>query len=103
MVATDPVSLETLNVADRKAFNAALGEVIELAPWVADEAYAARPFASVAAVLYAAMTAAIRKAPDTKVRALIEGHPDLAGKAAREGKLTVRFRRRTGRRRPRPV
>jgi 2-oxo-4-hydroxy-4-carboxy-5-ureidoimidazoline decarboxylase len=83
-----PVSLDTLNAADRKAFNAALGDVVELAPWVADEAYVARPFASVAA-LYAAMTAAIRSAPDAKVRALIEGHPDLAGKAAREGKLTA--------------
>ena len=85
-----PVSLDTLNAADRKAFTAALGDVIESAPWVADEAYAARPFANVAA-LYAAMTDAVRRAPDAKVRALIEGHPDLAGKAAREGKLTGDF------------
>jgi 2-oxo-4-hydroxy-4-carboxy--5-ureidoimidazoline (OHCU) decarboxylase len=26
-----------------------LGDVMELAPWVADKAYAARPFASIAA------------------------------------------------------
>src|SRR5580693_9343040 len=67
---------------------AAIGEVMELAPWVADEAYAARPFASVAA-LYQAMTDAVRRAGDARQRALIDGHPDLAGKAAREGKLTA--------------
>jgi 2-oxo-4-hydroxy-4-carboxy-5-ureidoimidazoline decarboxylase len=83
-----PVSLDTLNTADRKAFAAALGEVMELAPWVADEAFAVRPFASVAA-LYAAMTDAVRKAGEERQRALIGGHPDLAGKAAREGKLTA--------------
>jgi 2-oxo-4-hydroxy-4-carboxy-5-ureidoimidazoline decarboxylase len=83
-----PIPLETLNTADRKTFAAVVGEVMELAPWVADEAYAARPFATVAA-LYAAMTDAVRKAPDERQRALIDGHPDLAGKAAREGNLTA--------------
>ena len=61
---------------------------MELAPWVADEAYAARPFVSLA-TLYRAMTDAVRKAADERQRALINGHPDLAGKAAREGKLTA--------------
>ena len=84
----DPISLDTLNTADRNAFAAALGEVMELAPWVADEAYAARPFASLAA-LYQAMTDAVRNAGEARQRALIDGHPDLAGKAAREGKLTA--------------
>ncbi len=84
----EQVSLETLNAADRKTFTAALGEVMELAPWVADEAYAARPFASLAA-LYKTMTDAVRNAGEERQRALINGHPDLAGKAAREGKLTA--------------
>jgi len=84
----NPVSLETLNAADRAAFAAMLGDVMELAPWVAEQAYAARPFASVAA-LYQSMTDAVRKSGDAPQRALIEGHPDLAGKAAREGKLTA--------------
>jgi 2-oxo-4-hydroxy-4-carboxy-5-ureidoimidazoline decarboxylase len=83
-----PISLHTLNTADRAAFAALLGEVMELAPWVADEAHAARPFASLAA-LYQAMTDAVRKASAERQRALIEGHPDLAGKAARAGKLTA--------------
>jgi 2-oxo-4-hydroxy-4-carboxy-5-ureidoimidazoline decarboxylase len=83
-----PVPLDTLNTADRAAFMAAIGEVMELAPWVAEEAYAKRPFASLAA-LHQAMTDAVRNAGDARQRALIDGHPDLAGKAAREGKLTA--------------
>jgi 2-oxo-4-hydroxy-4-carboxy-5-ureidoimidazoline decarboxylase len=84
----EQITLDTLNAADQKTFNAALGEVMELAPWVADEAYAARPFASLAA-LYQTMTDAVRNAGAERQRALINGHPDLAGKAAREGKLTA--------------
>jgi 2-oxo-4-hydroxy-4-carboxy-5-ureidoimidazoline decarboxylase len=84
----EPVSLDALNKADRKTFTEAIGEVMELAPWVADEAYAKRPFASVAA-LYQTMTDAVRNSPEDKQRALIDGHPDLAGKAARAGNLTA--------------
>jgi 2-oxo-4-hydroxy-4-carboxy-5-ureidoimidazoline decarboxylase len=84
----NPVSLDSLNAADRKAFTAAIADVMELAPWVADEAFAKRPFASLAA-LYQAMTDAVENAGDERQRALINGHPDLAGKAAREGKLTA--------------
>jgi 2-oxo-4-hydroxy-4-carboxy-5-ureidoimidazoline decarboxylase len=84
----NPVALDTLNAADRETFTATLSEVMELAPWVADEAFAARPFVSLAA-LYQAMIGAVRKASGERQRALINGHPDLAGKAAREGKLTA--------------
>ena len=35
------------------------------------------------------MTDAVRNAGAEQQRALINGHPDLAGKAAREGKLTA--------------
>ncbi len=84
----NPVSLDSLNAADRKAFTVAIADVMELAPWVADEAFAKRPFASLAA-LYQAMTDAVENAGDERQRALINGHPDLAGKAAREGKLTA--------------
>jgi 2-oxo-4-hydroxy-4-carboxy-5-ureidoimidazoline decarboxylase len=84
----EQITLDTLNAADRKTFNAALGEVMELAPWVADEAFAARPFANLTA-LYQTMTDTVRNAGAKRLRALINGHPDLAGKAAREGKLTA--------------
>ena len=84
----NPVSLDTLNNADRETFMAAIGEVMELAPWVADQAFAKRPFPTLAS-LHAAMTESVRNAGDERQRALIDGHPDLAGKAAREGKLTA--------------
>jgi len=83
-----PVPLETLNAAEAQTFVAALGEVMEHAPWVAESAFAARPFGSLQA-LYQAMVEAVRNAGDARKRALIAGHPDLAGKAAREGKLTA--------------
>jgi 2-oxo-4-hydroxy-4-carboxy-5-ureidoimidazoline decarboxylase len=84
----NPVPLDSLNAADRKAFTAAIADVMELAPWVADEAFAKRPFTSLTA-LFQAMTDAVKNAGDERQRALINGHPDLAGKAAREGKLTA--------------
>jgi 2-oxo-4-hydroxy-4-carboxy-5-ureidoimidazoline decarboxylase len=84
----EQISLETLNAADRKTFLAAIGDVMELAPWVAEETYPKRPFAGIAA-LYQTMTDAVRNAPPERRQALINGHPDLAGKAAREGKLTA--------------
>jgi 2-oxo-4-hydroxy-4-carboxy-5-ureidoimidazoline decarboxylase len=84
----NPISFDTLNTVDRSTFMAAIGEVMELAPWVADEAYVKRPFTSLTA-LYQTMTEAVRHAGEERQRALINGHPDLAGKAAREGKLTA--------------
>ena len=84
----EQITLETLNAADRKTFMVAIGEVMELAPWVAEETFAKRPFASIAA-LYQAMTDAVGNAPPERRQALINGHPDLAGRAAREGNLTA--------------
>jgi 2-oxo-4-hydroxy-4-carboxy-5-ureidoimidazoline decarboxylase len=84
----NPMPLDELNAADRQTFIAALGQVMELAPWVADEVFSRRPFASLAA-LYRAMIDAVRQAPETRQLALINGHPDLAGKAARADKLTA--------------
>jgi 2-oxo-4-hydroxy-4-carboxy-5-ureidoimidazoline decarboxylase len=81
------VSLQSLNAADKAGFTAALGEIYEHAPWVAEAVYGQRPFASLAA-LHEAMMAAVRTAPAEQRIALLKGHPDLAGKAARAGSLT---------------
>jgi len=81
------ITLDELNRMDRAAFLAALGEVFEHAPWVAENAADARPFAGLNA-LYDVMTAAVRSASADRQMALIKGHPDLAGKAAREGAIT---------------
>jgi 2-oxo-4-hydroxy-4-carboxy-5-ureidoimidazoline decarboxylase len=81
-------SLDALNTADPSAFTAALGDIFEHATWVADAVYAKRPFPTLAS-LYAAMTAAVKDADAGRQLALIKGHPDLAGKAARAGSLTA--------------
>ena len=78
--------LADINAMDRAAFVAALGAVFEHSPWIAEEAWPARPFAEIAA-LHAAMAAVVDRAgPDAQI-ALIRAHPDLAGRAARAGTL----------------
>ncbi len=78
------IPLDDLNAMPEADFVAALGTVFEHAPWVARGAAGARPFASVAA-LFAAMRAAVEAAPDAARHALLAGHPELAGRAARDG------------------
>jgi 2-oxo-4-hydroxy-4-carboxy-5-ureidoimidazoline decarboxylase len=81
------VALAELNAADEAGFMAALGDVYEHAPWVAQAASKQRPFPTLAA-LHKAMMAAVRAATAEQQMALIKGHPDLAGKAARAGAMT---------------
>jgi 2-oxo-4-hydroxy-4-carboxy-5-ureidoimidazoline decarboxylase len=81
------IELADLNRMDPAAFEAAVGEVFELAPWVAKAAHARRPFATVSD-LHAAMMGAVRAAPREEQLAFIRNHPDLAGKAARAGDVT---------------
>lgn len=83
----EKMTLDELNRIDRAAFVAALGEVFEHTPWVAETAFASRPFATLNA-LYKAMTTAVRNADAGRQMVLIKSHPDLAGKAAREGAMT---------------
>src|SRR6476661_8751163 len=59
------VTLDDLNRMDRPAFAATLGELFE------------------------AMTRTVREAGADRQGTLIGSHPDLAGKAAREGALTA--------------
>ena len=60
--------------------------MFEHSPWIAERAWAARPFASVEA-LHAAMTAVVRAALPAEQLALLRAHPDLAGRAVRAGTL----------------
>ena len=82
------VALGSLDAADEATFVAALSEVYEHAPWVAQAVWRQRPFATLAA-LHEAMMAAVRAAPAEQRLTLIRGHPDLAGKAARAGAMTA--------------
>src|SRR6202030_2021627 len=82
------ITLDDLNRMDQRAFVDALGDIFEHAPWVAEAAHNARPFPSLNE-LYEAMTAAVRGAGYSRQMTFINGHPDLAGKAAREGTMTA--------------
>jgi 2-oxo-4-hydroxy-4-carboxy-5-ureidoimidazoline decarboxylase len=81
-------SLKQLNALNQADFTAALADIYEHSPWVAEAAAAKRPFATLAA-LHQAMTDIVRAAPDEAKLALVKAHPDLAGKAARAGVLTA--------------
>ena len=82
------LSLTALNRMNREAFARALRGVFEHSPWVAEQAWRRAPFASVAA-LHGGMAAAVRAASMQRQLALIRAHPDLAGKAARAGRMTT--------------
>jgi 2-oxo-4-hydroxy-4-carboxy-5-ureidoimidazoline decarboxylase len=74
-------TLAMLNATDREAFVATLGAIYEHSPWVAERAFTARPFASLAA-LSAAMSTVVRRASRDEQLALIRAHPDLVGRLA---------------------
>jgi 2-oxo-4-hydroxy-4-carboxy-5-ureidoimidazoline decarboxylase len=82
------MTLDELNARDRRGFVVALGGVFEDSPWVAEAAWPRHPFATLDA-LYRAMVDAVRGAPEDTQLALIRAHPELAGKAAVAGQLTV--------------
>lgn len=81
------IALDRLNGLSRGAFVSALAGVVEHAPWVLEAVHTKVPFADLPALL-SALDAVIREAPAARRLALIQGHPDLAGKAARAGDLT---------------
>ena len=87
--------LANLNTCDGDDFVAALGGIFENAPWVAECAFATRPFATVSD-LHAAMIRAMANAGETERLALIRGHPELASKVARVGAMTAQSRREQG-------
>jgi 2-oxo-4-hydroxy-4-carboxy-5-ureidoimidazoline decarboxylase len=81
-------SIEHLNACDEDAFVAAVGFAFEHSPWIARAAYTQRPYRD-AVALHAAMVAIVAAAPNDAQVALIAAHPDLAGRVAREGRLTA--------------
>jgi 2-oxo-4-hydroxy-4-carboxy-5-ureidoimidazoline decarboxylase len=80
--------ISELNSADRTAFTAVLGHLFEHSPWVAEETWPKRPFAS-AEALHAALCATMRGASRDRQLALIRAHPDLAGRLAQQKQLTA--------------
>jgi len=80
-------SIAALNAANRATFVAAVGFAFEDSPWIAEAAWELRPFADREALLEACIDV-VRSAPVERRIALIAAHPDLAGRVAREGRLT---------------
>lgn len=81
-------SLAQLNDMARDAFVVTLSGIFEHSPWVAEAVAGDRPFASVAA-LHAAMSGVVEQAGAERQLALVDAHPELAGKAAVRGELTA--------------
>jgi 2-oxo-4-hydroxy-4-carboxy-5-ureidoimidazoline decarboxylase len=81
-------TLDQLNRAPAEAFTAVLAGIFEHSPWVAAVAAGQRPFASIEA-LHRAMSHAAETACETKQLALINAHPELAGRPAVRGELTA--------------
>jgi 2-oxo-4-hydroxy-4-carboxy-5-ureidoimidazoline decarboxylase len=80
-------SLVQLNALPAEAFVTALSGIFEHSPWVAQAVESKRPFASVDE-LHALMSSAVESADEARQLALINAHPELAGKAAVRGELT---------------
>lgn len=82
------MTLAEVNALDQARFVALLGGVFEHSPWVAERAWKGRPFASLEN-LYQSMANEVQVATPAEQLALIRAHPELAGREATGGKLTV--------------
>ena len=80
------LTLPEVNAMDRETFVSRFGAIFEHSPWVADRAWRKRPFRDFVGLL-AALQTSVRDAGADEQLALIRAHPDLVGKAAREGTL----------------
>ena len=82
------ISLAQLNAASAGEFITLLGGIYEHSDWVPQGVVQQRPF-STPENLRLSMQEAVDGAPAEMKLALIRAHPDLAGKLARAGTLTV--------------
>jgi 2-oxo-4-hydroxy-4-carboxy-5-ureidoimidazoline decarboxylase len=80
------LTLDEINGLDQDHFVAMLGRLFEGPPWIITTAWSHRPFGSVHA-LYEILCSIMYAAPLERRIALIQSHPDLAGRAALSGTL----------------
>jgi 2-oxo-4-hydroxy-4-carboxy-5-ureidoimidazoline decarboxylase len=85
-VADGALAISSINALDAAAFVTRFGDVAEHSPWVAERAAGLRPFADREAMI-AAFAAAVDAAGDEARLALLNAHPDLAGRAAVAGDI----------------
>ncbi|GMK48269.1 2-oxo-4-hydroxy-4-carboxy-5-ureidoimidazoline decarboxylase [Paenibacillus glycanilyticus] len=71
------LNLSAINEMPKESFVEALGAIFEHSPWVAESAFAARPFRSVDELHDAMVKAVVHSSEETKLK-LFREHPDLA-------------------------
>jgi len=75
---------------DRAAFVAAFGGIYEHSAWVAERAFdEGQPLPDAIEALHQRLSAQVARASHAEQLALIQAHPDLAGRAALAGQLTA--------------
>ena len=84
---TSTLTLAQLNTATQTEFIRLLDGTYEHSPWIAEAAWAKRPFASLAQLKHA-LVVVLRHAGRVPQIALIRTHPELAGKAMVSKTLT---------------
>ena len=84
----EKTTIEEVNGLGHDEFVSRFGALYERSPWVAEGAWRERPFDGLPA-LHEAFVRAMYDAPRGRQLALIRAHPDLAGKAAVAGELTL--------------
>jgi len=82
------LTLNQINTADQNGFTELLDGTYEHSPWIAEAAWARRPFVSLVQ-LKAALAQVVRDAVPEQQLALIRAHPELAGKAMVSQSLTA--------------
>jgi N-carbamoyl-L-amino-acid hydrolase len=81
-------TLQHLNSCDAAAFVDMMRGIYEHSPWIPERAAAHRPFLGLAA-LKLALQDAVTQASEDEQLSLLRAHPELAGKAAIAGELTL--------------
>jgi 2-oxo-4-hydroxy-4-carboxy-5-ureidoimidazoline decarboxylase len=88
VVSAAELDMTAINAMDQPTFVAKFGGIFEKSPWVAEAAWNRKPFTSLDE-MHAAMVAVAKYAPLPKQLALLQAHPDLAGKEAQAGAMTA--------------
>jgi OHCU decarboxylase len=81
------MTIEQINTLDQEQFAGKLGFLFEGSPWIAAQAWHARPFTGLDD-LHHALCDVMYGATQEQQVALIRAHPDLVGRAALSGTLT---------------
>jgi 2-oxo-4-hydroxy-4-carboxy-5-ureidoimidazoline decarboxylase len=85
------ITLAQINQFTPAEFLAMFGTAYERSPWIAERAFALRPASGFAthASPHAALAVTVQSASESEKLALLNAHPELAGKEAAAGSLTA--------------